>query len=85
MGKICPSFRLVAILGHQIHDLGHKCGRPYAVIWCSSKIYHSNIVQLEEFVICYEVFQAYLISITEEVLFFAEGKVSARCVVAHIG
>ena len=32
--KYDPSFRLVAMLGHQINDLGHKCGFPiYAVFF----------------------------------------------------
>ncbi len=44
------------------------------LFWCSSKIYYSNIVQLEEYAVCNKVLQAYLIPILPKNLyFFAEG------------
>ena len=49
MGKILryPSFWLVTILGHWIIHM-----QLFWWNWCSSKIYYSNIVQVEEYVVC---------------------------------
>ncbi len=58
------------------------------LFWRSNKIYYSNILQLEEFGICYKVFQIYLIPIPEKIWFFLlllnEMEVSASCVTVHI-
>ncbi len=42
--------------------------------WCSRKNYNSNIVQLEEIVVCYKVFLGLLIPITEKMGFFSRNQ-----------
>ncbi len=52
--------------------------------WCSSKIYDSNIVQLEEYVV-YRALQAHLIPITEKNVFPEETEVWNIWVSVQIG
>ena len=54
MGKnnYAPHFGLLPFLGHRRYELDHKCGRHMQLFWCSSKIYCSNILQVEELVVC---------------------------------
>ncbi len=59
--KLCLSFRPAAILGQRINDLGHYVVVHMQLFWRSGKSYYSNIVQLEGYVVCYKILQAYLI------------------------